>query len=121
MDTNQLFQSHPNLLSSMNKEAIYQMKKRILQKLQYQLMIPTRYEFAIYYSHHLQFTIKQKSLLLFFILLSFFDFNLNYESMSRVAASAVYLVLQVFFLLFSLLPFFLTASSFSFSFFCSCS
>lgn len=79
----------------MNKDSIYQMEKRILQKLQYQLHIPTRYDFAMYYSYHLSFTNQQKSLYFYLILLSFFDFNLNYDSMSCVAASAAYLVLQV--------------------------
>jgi hypothetical protein len=77
------------------REDLYKMEKRILTKVQYRVNIPTRYQFAFYYAHHLSFSSKQRSLLLFLLSLSFLDFNLNYELMSCVAASAVYLTLQV--------------------------
>jgi hypothetical protein len=77
------------------RDELFVMEKKIFAKLNYNLSFPTRYQFAVYYSYHLSFNQKQENLLNYLILLSFMDYNLNFVSISQVAASAVYLVLQL--------------------------
>ena len=77
------------------REELFSMEKHLLMKLDYRLAMPTRDQFALYYSRHFHFTSRQQQLLSFLILLSFLDYNFNCICMSQVAAAASLLVLQV--------------------------
>ena len=78
-----------------NKDELLTMEHTILSLMRYQIVFPTRLDFANYYATLLSLSPRQHHLLDFLVGISLVDFNLNYLPASQVVAAAIHVCLQV--------------------------
>jgi hypothetical protein len=80
---------------SFSKDELFLMEKQVFATLAWDLSLPTRYEFSLFFQEGLGLTDIQHSLYLYLLFLTHLDYNFNYFSSSKVAAAALHLTLQV--------------------------
>eukprot|EP01031_Cornospumella_fuschlensis_P025813 gene25813-31174_t len=78
-----------------NKDELLTMEHTILSLMRYQIVFPTRLDFANYYATLLSLSPRQHHLLDFLVGISLVDFNLNYLPASQVVAAAIHVCLQL--------------------------
>lgn len=78
-----------------NKDELLTMEHTILSLMNYQIVFPTRLDFAHYYAALLSLSPRQHHLLDYLVGISLADYNLNYIPASQVVACAIHVCLQV--------------------------
>lgn len=71
------------------------MEKKVFQSLDWDISLPTRYEFSLFFCEGLGLSDTQRHLVQYLLFLSFLDFNCHYFPASQIAAAALHLTLQV--------------------------